>query len=64
MVVPTKKTASEILRASYAELLHLRGLVQRLESARRKTSQSKRRRVDAATVKRYPNSHPVGSALH
>jgi hypothetical protein len=64
MIGSTKKTANEILCARYAELLHLRGLVQRLESARRTPSKSKGRRAGAATLKRYPHTHPVGSALH
>ena len=63
MVGQNRKTASEMLRDRYVELLRLRGLVQRLESASRKTTERNRRKAGRATIARDLNSPSVGSGL-
>ena len=59
MTEPTKNTESKILRARYAELVHLRQVVEQLESNRERTPKFRRRIADALRVRPNQNIRSI-----
>lgn len=59
MAEPTKNTDNRILRARYAELVHLREVVEQLESNRERTPKIRRRMADALRVRLNQNIRSI-----